>query len=49
MMYKVEDEKLDVFKTNDGVGCNLKWDRTETKIYVYLSKLTGGPFISHTA
>ncbi len=44
-MYKVEDEKLDVFKTNDGVGCSLKWDRTETTIYVYTSKLSGSPLI----
>ena len=44
-MYKVQDEKLDVFKTNDGVGCSLNWDRTETKIYVYPCKLTGGPLI----
>ena len=51
-MYKVKDGNVDVFKTNDGVGCSLKWDHTERKVYLYLSKLTGGPLIPawrHTA
>ena len=44
-MYELDGSFVDVFNDRDGIGCRLKWKRSEREIYLYDSKPTGGPLM----
>lgn len=47
-LYELDGSTMDVFNGEGGIGCRLKWDPSETEIYLYDSKLiaSGGPLMA---